>query len=135
MVELLPRLMRGVTRYESNALTRGVITLPQLWALESLSRQADVPMHTLASALGISKPAATAVIDRLLAQRFVTRTRDAQDRRVVRAAITPKGRRILATIWAQKRRTIVQVFGRLSVEDRANYLRILERVVETLGAP
>jgi len=133
MIELLPQLMRGVTRHESNALSRGVITLPQLWAMECVSRRDDCSMHELAATLGISRPAATGLMDRLVANGLARRTGDTADRRVVRVTITAKGRRVVRDIWTQKRRAIAQVFGRLSAQDRADYLRILERVVETLG--
>lgn len=135
MIELLPQLVRGIARHEHNSLSRGEITLPQLWALEHLARRAGgSPMQELARALGISKPAATGLIDRLIAQQCVHRGRDSQDRRVVRAAITPKGRRLLAGIWEQKRRAITSVFGHVSPSDRAQYLAILERVVASLAA-
>lgn len=135
MIELLPQLMRGVTRYESNALSRGTITLPQLWAMECVSRRDGCSMHELARALNVSRPAATGLMDRLVANGLARRTGDALDRRVVRVAITAKGHHIVRDIWTQKRRAIAQVFGRLSAQDRTEYLRILERVVETLGAP
>jgi len=135
MIELLPQLIRGIARHEHNSLSRGAITLPQLWALEYLSRQRDCPMHALARFLGISRPAATGLITRLIAQRLVRREHDAGDRRIVRVQITAKGRRIVTSIWEQKRRAVVQVFGRISPADRARYLRILERVVQTLAQP
>ena len=133
MVELLPRLARGLARHEHNSLSRGDITLPQLWALEHLSRH-DVgcPMNELARALSISRPAATGLIDRLIVQKLARRMSDHQDRRIVRVAITAKGQRILTNIWEQKRRTITSVFSQISPDDRAQYLTTLERVVRIL---
>lgn len=133
MIELLPRLIRGISQHESNSLSRGDITLPQLWALEHLARRQGCPMHELAQALGISRPAATGLMSRLITQRLASREHDRQDRRVVRVTISPKGRRILSNIWGQKRRAIAAVFSQLSAADRAQYLAILERVVETLS--
>ena len=135
MIELLPQLMRGVTRHESNALSRGTITLPQLWAMECVSRRDGCSMHELAATLNISRPAATGLVDRLVAHVLARLAGDGKYRRLVRVTITAKGRRIVRDIWTQKRRAIAHVFGRLSAQDRADYLRILERVVETLGAP
>ncbi|MBI4227779.1 MAG: MarR family transcriptional regulator [Candidatus Omnitrophica bacterium] len=135
MIELLPQLMRGVARQESNALSKGTITLPQLWAMECVSRREGCSMHELAETLNISRPAATGLVDRLIVHGLARRTDDPQDRRVVRLTITPKGRRTVRNIWTQKRQVIARVFGRLTAQDRADYLRILERVVETLGMP
>jgi len=90
-------------------------------------------MNELAGFLRISRPAATGLVDRLIAQGLVVREGDRRDRRIVRVNLTPKGRKILSNIWEQKRRMLVDVFGRISAQDRARYLAILERVVEVLS--
>ena len=133
MVELLPQLIRGFARQESNYLSRGKITLPQLWALERLSRQNRCSMNELARFLNVSGPAATGLIDRLIAQGLARREDDPLDRRVVRVNITPKGAQIIANIWEQKRRMFTQVFSRISAKDRAQYLHTLEQVVHILS--
>lgn len=133
MIELLPQMIRGFAQRESNYLSRGKITLPQLWVLEYLSRRESCPMNELARFFCISRPAATGLVDRLLSQNLVGRGGDPQDRRVVRVHLTSKGKRILADIWNQKRRMLVEVFGEISPKDRAQYLSTLERVVAILG--
>ena len=134
MIELLPQLVRGFARYEHNYLSRGEITLPQLWAMEYLARQGGCAMHELARFLRISRSAATGMIDRLIAQGLARREDDPEDRRIVRVHLMPKGNRILTTIWEQKRRMIVEVFGRISPSNRAQYLATVEQVVKILGA-
>ena len=133
MVDLLPQMMRGFVRRESNYLSRGRITIPQLGVLEQLSRQKETTMHGLASLMGITCPAATGLVDRLIAQGLVSRQGDRKDRRVIRVNLTPKGRRVLDNIWSQKRRMIQEVFGQLSASDRAQYLATLEKVTEILS--
>jgi len=133
MITLLPQLIRGFARRESNYLSRGKITLPQLWVMEHLTRRKDCPMNELAGFLRISRPSATGLVDRLIAQGLAAREGDRKDRRVVRVNLTPKGRKILTNIWEQKRRMLVEVFGRISAQDRARYLEILEQVVEVLS--
>ena len=134
MIELMPQMIRGFARHEHNSLSRGEITMPQLWLLEHLARQPQSrPMHELSRFLNVSKPAATGLIDRLIGQQLVRREPDARDRRIVRIAITAKGRRVLASIWDQKRRMIVEVFGQISPPQRAQYLSILEQVTATVS--
>lgn len=134
MIELLPQLIRGFARRESNYLSRGRITLPQLWALETLSRKkGGSPMHELARFLSVSRPAATGLIDRLIAQGLVRREGDVKDRRVVRVSITAKGQRIITHIWNQKRRMITEVFGRISSKERFQYLSTVQKVVRILS--
>ena len=133
MIALLPQMMRGFVRRESNYLSRGKITLPQLGVLEYLSGRTESPMNGLARHLGVTRPAVTGLADRLIAQGLVSRQGDAKDRRVIRVKLTSKGRRVLENIWSQKRRMIQQVFGRVSPANRAQYLATLERVVEILS--
>ena len=133
LTELFPELARGIARHESNHLSRGDITLPQLWLLERLSRHSPAPMHHLAQFLHISRPATTGLIERLVRQGLVRRSHDTGDRRVVNITITAKGHQTLARIWSQKRRAIAAVFGHISAADRAQYLAILQRVVAALS--
>ncbi len=132
MIKLLPEMIRGFARHESNYFSKGKITLPQLWALEYLYRTKGCPMNELANSLGISRPAATGLIDRLIAQGLVRRIGDSSDRRVVRVNMTPTGARIIDNIWKQKQRTIVSVFGQISAKDRVQYLNTLKQVAQIL---
>ena len=90
-------------------------------------------MNELARGMGVTRPAATGLVDRLIAQGLVRRQQDADDRRVVRVGLTPKGRKVLDNIWGQKRRMIQSVFKQISAADRAQYLATLEQVVEILS--
>lgn len=133
MIELMPQCIRGFSRHECNYLSRGEITLPQLWVLEYLSRRGGCLMSELAQSLEVSRPAATGLIDRLIAQGLVQRENLEDDRRTIKVSITPKGKKIVANIWEQKRRTLIKVFSQLSARDRRQYLLILERVVHILA--
>jgi DNA-binding MarR family transcriptional regulator len=133
MMVLLPQLVRGFARHEHNYLSRGQITLPQLWTLEHLSHAHACAMNDLAQFLNISRPSCTSLIDRLISQGLVRREHDRGDRRIVRVIITVKGKRILENIWEQKRRMLSAIFGQISPANRAQYLGTLERVVEILS--
>ncbi len=133
MIELMPKCIRGFHEYESNYLSRGQISQPQFWAMEYLSRTGECLMGELAAFLHISRPAATGLIDRLIAQKLVVRRMDQKDRRTVKVGITPGGKKIVAHIWEQKRKGFVQVFSKISSNDRRQYLDILEKVVNTLS--
>lgn len=134
MVTLLPQLIRGFARHESNYLSRGKITLPQLWVLEYLSRKGTgCPMNEIAQFLSVSRPAMTGMVDRLIAQGLVRREGDAKDRRIVRISMTPKGQKTIAHIWNQKRKMITEVFGQIAPSDRTQYLATVHKVVRILS--
>lgn len=133
MIVLLPQLMRGFARRESNPLSRGKITLPQLWALEYIADHPGCPTNELARFLKISRPAATGLTDRLVAQKWVRRVDDAYDRRMIRLEITAKGRQLFQSVWNEKKKQLMRVFGHLSAQERGRYIATLEKVAEILS--
>ena len=134
MMELMVQMRRGFSRYGNNELTRGKITLPQFWVLELLQREKTGKMSDLAELMGVSRPAATGLVDRLIAQGLVTRRNDATDRRVVWIAITAKGKSIIQKIWCQRKRIMVDVFRQIPCQDRKEHLRLCEQLVKTLNS-
>jgi DNA-binding MarR family transcriptional regulator len=130
---LLPRLCRVMVRQESDCVTRGELTLPQLWALERLHRQGPLHMHDLLTALQLKASTGTIFVDRLCRMKLVRRQRDAANRRAVRVAITRRGDRVLDEINATRRRALQHVFSHLSVAERRQYLTIIEKLAHQLS--
>ena len=130
IIELTPRIIKGFARHEHSYLTRGEISLPQFWALDYLHRNGKTKMKSLATHLSISPSATTGLTDRLLAQKLVARKNDLKDRRIVWIEVTSKGEDIICDIRRQKVRALMKVFGRISSDDRGNYLDILEKVAK-----
>jgi DNA-binding MarR family transcriptional regulator len=60
--------------------------------LLSFAREAAMPMSRLGSLLQVHPTSVTSAVDRLVAQGFVERVRSEEDKRVVRAVLTPAGR-------------------------------------------
>jgi len=132
---LFPRLCRAMVRHESNHLTNGTITLPQLWALELIRERKSMAMHDLASALQLKSPSATMLVDHLDDLGLVRRTRGAKDRRVVQVALTAKGRKVLSDILRQKKEGVMATFKPLSEAERRSYLAILNKLANALSQP
>lgn len=91
-------------------------------------------MKELAARLHVTPPSATPVIESLVASGSLRRLTDRRDRRAVRLALTPAGRRLLASArraHLEKMRAIISV---LSPSDRAALTEILERLSEKFRA-
>lgn len=132
-MELFPQLVRGMTRHENNYLTKGVITLPQVWVLRYLSRQRECPMRELAGFMKMGLSSVTGMVDRLVKQGLANRRRTERDRRLVFVDITAKGRKALKDILDQRRKTALSLFESLTSEERLTYLCILEKLVKKLS--
>ena len=140
MMGLMPQCRRDFFRYEHAYLSRGKISMPQFDVLEYLSSSRREPnghrdaclMSELAKTFHISKPAATGLIDRLIAQKLVERLLSAKDRRVVKVRLTAKGRQAVSSILERRRQNLVKIFAHISASDRRQYVKTLEQVVQIL---
>ena len=75
-------------------LDRFGITYPQYLVLVALSAEDSQTVGTLGQKLYLESNTVTPLVKRLEAAGLVTRTRDAQDERIVRVSLSPKGRRV-----------------------------------------
>lgn len=130
---LMPHLCRATLRHEENYVTRGELTLPQYWALELLQDAGPTPMTRIVEALRLKASTGTVFVDRLVRTKLVRRSRARDDRRVVLVELTERGRKALREIHEQKRRGMADVFQRLSAAERAQHLRMMEKLVGELS--
>lgn len=114
---------------ERNYLARGVITTPQLWILREIAGAGKCPMFSLSRSLGLKSSTLTGIMDRLVGLGLVKRFPAESDRRQVLAELTQKGWRILEQFRTERRHTLINSFGHLSAQERADYLTIIEKVV------
>ena len=112
---------------------QGKITFPQHIALEILSHQNQMKMKAIAKDLRVSLPAASGIINRLVAVKMVERIYSQKDRRVIFIALTPKGRLTLQRIRATRRRVIEEIFSVLDQREREAYLGILRKIIRAFN--
>ncbi|MDP1853902.1 MAG: MarR family transcriptional regulator [Candidatus Omnitrophota bacterium] len=129
---ILPNLLKEFHRRQPNELYKGEITLQQYITLNFLSCQNDATMGAIAKCLCVSLPAATGVVDRLIRDGYSIRRGDPKDRRIIRVKITPKGKKIVKKISRQRKNMIIKAFGKISAEEREQYLNILKKVGDAL---
>ena len=132
MMEVLPQCRRDFFRYEHGYISRGKISMPQFDVLEYLSNRDTCLMTELARTFHISKPAATGLIDRLIAQKLVERLLSEKDRRVVKVRLTAKGRQAVQSVLGRRRQNLIKIFAHISASDRRQYVKTLEQVVHVL---
>jgi MarR family transcriptional regulator for hemolysin len=87
----LTRTAKVVSRAFDDALAGHGGSLPQWLVLVSLATGRPQMQRELAAAVGIEGPTLTHHLDRLEAAGLVTRTRDPENRRVQRVALTDEG--------------------------------------------
>lgn len=132
MCETFPVVIREFLRQQTNELCKGRITLPQFIILDSLSKQGDSKMTDLAHFMGVTTAAMTGIVDRLVRYGYAQRTFDPKDRRIIKISLTAKGSALVRKINQQRHNMIISIFGRISQQDRQEYLRIIMQIRDNL---
>jgi DNA-binding MarR family transcriptional regulator len=107
----------------------GHVTSSQLLALRYLALNEQPLMSDLADGLGISYPAATKTVERLVKKGLAAREDDPMDRRVVRVNLTKDGMRLVRRILAEKNARFHRILQNMRAEDRQALLGGVEAFV------
>jgi DNA-binding MarR family transcriptional regulator len=130
-LELQPRMRRWFTRVIPADLhaEMGAVTMQQMHALHAIARRGAVTMGELAGCLdAASLSSATQMSDRLVRLGLADRMSDPDDRRLVRVALSPRGRDLLARRDVAWRLGVGQALQGLTDDECATLVRLLERI-------
>lgn len=106
-VPLVMRFIRGEMRRQSAPL----LSVPQFRALAFLHQRPGTCLFAVADHLGVSRPTASTIIDRLVRRGLVTRSVDPHERRRVILRLTQKGARHLLQARKATRAWMADVLG------------------------
>ena len=127
---LMPTFLSAMIRREKNAISQGIITLPQFLGLSFLRKNPGSPVKAFADTLGLKPSSASGLIDRMVQKGLVLRKHSKTDRRVILLTLKAKGERMVDEIMEQKRQSVAELFAPLTAEERTTYLRLMQKVVE-----
>jgi DNA-binding MarR family transcriptional regulator len=96
--------------------------------LRFISEHSNPAMADVAEHLCITPPSATSLVNGLVQTGQLKRVRDAKDRRIIRLAITPKGREFMRRAFSQMAEQMRRFFSRLNAAEQRNLVRILEKL-------
>jgi DNA-binding MarR family transcriptional regulator len=106
------------------------LSMARTKVLAHLSEQGPTRQSLLATAFDLSPHSITDIVDALERLGLVERRPDVTDRRAKLVAITKAGAGCLGVANATRERLHKQIFGALSEEDRATFLRLLDALDE-----
>ncbi len=92
------------------------------------------PMETraLATSMGCARPSVTSLCDTLERDGLVARSGDDHDRRLVRVALTPAGRRLIEELFPRFNAGETALVGGLDPEERRRLASLLRRLLHSL---
>jgi len=123
--EIMPVISREFMKEKPGEFCRSGVTMPQFIVLDFLERNGESKMSDIAGFINTSTASATGLIDRLVREKYVVRTADIKDRRIIKVRLTAKGGKIAKSVIENKKKTVMKLFSMISESDRERYLQIL----------
>lgn len=131
--EIMPVIIKGFTKRQANELDKGKITLPQFLLMAFLNISAESKMKDLAHSMEVTTAAMTGIVERLVRSGYLTRAYEPSDRRIIKVRLTAKGSQLVNKVNQHRRQMVIRIFGRISENDRREYLRILMQIHDILN--
>jgi DNA-binding MarR family transcriptional regulator len=131
-LELLPVIGRTLYAAISDLGQAYQLKPAQLKVLLYLSARGQMTVGQVASALTVSMPAASELVDRLVETGYLVRSTDPADRRRVLISPTPVSRRIGMHLRDLRRAQLHHALAQLAPEERPMFIRSLEALVAGL---
>lgn len=124
---LIGRRMRDEMRHD---IPKNGCSWIHFEALRYVNDNGKPLMRDVATHFSITPPAATLLIDGLVANKMMRRIVDLKDRRAVRIAMTPKGKQIFKSGIQERMKKIKEVFAVLNAKEQTELIRILGKIAK-----
>jgi DNA-binding MarR family transcriptional regulator len=116
LMEAMPAIMQFV-RTEMRTQREPSLSVPQFRVLAFLSRHPNVSLSEVADHIGITRAAASTMIDRLVQKGFVDRKDDPNERRHLMLTLTELGSNGLEEMRNRTRQTIAELLDELTPNE------------------
>jgi len=113
VMETVPPVMR-VIREEIRRHGTPLFTIPQIRTLAFLHHQPGACLFELAEHLGVTRPTASSLVERLVRRDLVIRTPDPRERRRVLLTLTPLGLRHFRSVQDSARQWMATILDHMS---------------------
>ena len=124
----LARAANTAMAYARVGLEDADLTLSQFAVLEALYHVGPLNLGDLARRILTSSGNLTLVVDNLEKRGLAKRRQQGKDKRFVMATITPAGRKLMARIFPQHSRRILEVMERLSPTEQIQLGRLCRKL-------
>lgn len=124
----LARAANTAMAYARVGLEDADLTLSQFAVLEALYHLGPLNLGDLARRILTSSGNLTLVIDNLEKRGLAKRRQQGNDKRFILASITPAGRKLIAKIFPQHSRRIIEIMGRLTSVEQEHLGRLCRKL-------
>jgi DNA-binding MarR family transcriptional regulator len=113
----LQQMSHAMGQYAPEAWMELSLTIGQLKSLFFIDSEGSTNFRKLASALGVTPPDVTRIVDRLVEQGLVSRRENPEDRRMLILHATKKGKALLAKLRKNKSTHLYHILAHLNTEE------------------
>lgn len=131
MDDVLPTLVKNFQVPQLPKLYGAEITLPQYFALATITRKGKCMVGELSKLLGLNVNTVSELVGRLVEKHFVEKERDEKDRRRVHVHLTQLGKRIIRKVDHWKKRHVRGILRNLTENDCHVLIQIMEKMTGT----
>jgi DNA-binding MarR family transcriptional regulator len=104
------------------------LTVHEMIAARTIPDTGSITMSALANGIGVSLPAATHLVDRLVEKGIVARVRSDEDRRLVLVALTDKAQSIKRTFFENRVQAMQGILKPIAPDAREQVVKALRAV-------
>jgi DNA-binding MarR family transcriptional regulator len=129
--------LRFVSNCVSHAFARKLlasgVTVAEWVVLREMYGRNETAPSEIAEVTGMTRGAASKLVDRLVAKKLISRRERSDDRRYQDIALTPAGRRLVPSLAALADQNDEEFFASLSKKEREALVSTLKKLVEAHG--
>jgi DNA-binding MarR family transcriptional regulator len=129
--------MRFVSNHVSHAFARRLldsgVTVAEWVVLREMYGREEMAPSELAELTGMTRGAASKLVDRLVGKTLITRKDRTDDRRFQEIALTPAGRKLVPSLAAIADENDAQFFAPLTARERETLVATLKRLAQAHG--
>jgi len=130
-LDLWTRLSKAhdkVRKEQMKQMAQEKLTAPQFNVLEVLARRGPIPLKRISEELMVTGANITCVVDNLEKEDLVLRVHSKEDRRVINAELTEKGRTKINGILPEYARQMAELTSVLSESEQRQLASLLEKL-------
>jgi DNA-binding MarR family transcriptional regulator len=137
ILRAIRRIIRRTSEHSRNVGKHGGVSVPQMLCLKAISEFADdveVTVAMVATAVQLSPPTVSRILDRLEKRGYILRERKSKDRRRVCISLTDQGWKRIESLPTPLHEQFLHRLEMLDPIECLGLLKALERIVELMDA-
>jgi len=132
---ILWKAWRSIEQVDRRSIqSLGIGCFSDFVVLEALLHKGALPVSELGKKAGLTSGSITTAVQRLDKQGWIRREDSPSDGRSTHIHLSPAGRKVITTAFAEHARQLEQVFAPLQKAEREEFVRLLKKVGRTAEA-